>query len=455
MARIKKRLYIRIVQNSIFMATIKFQLLSENENAPIYLRLSIRRGLSPRTKTGLQINPKDWSTSNYPKTTTSTNKKIKSDLQKLETFVIDEVNDANTKGEIINTNWLKFKIDVFFKRITVNKQSDLITDAIQSIINEAPTRQNAKGGLGLSIRRVNSYKALKRVITEYQKEKSYKIKDVDMKFGKGFLNFLLNDKGYQKSTSLKKLADLKTVCTDAEFYGIETNPQYKKIKSAKPNNENILFLSLKELKQIENAPLLNEAHKNARKWLLLGCNIGQRGGDLLQLDETNFITRNTLEVIELKQQKTDKNVTIPVLEKTKEIIQSGLPYKISTQKFNQHIKEVCKIAEINEIIQGSKITVIIEGKGNKEKRKISGLYPKWELMSSHVCRRSFASNLYGTSPTPLIMSITAHSSEKMLLNYIGKDSLDFAQQIADFYTLQALKNKKEPQLKVIKNVSNQ
>ena len=49
------------------------------------------------------------------------------------------------------------------------------------------------------------------------------------------------------------------------------------------------------------------------------------------------------------------------------------------------------------------------------------------------------------------MSISAHSSEKMLLNYIGKDSLDFAQQIADFYTLQALQEKKEPQLKVIKN----
>jgi hypothetical protein len=41
----------------------------------------------------------------------------------------------------------------------------------------------------------------------------------------------------------------------------------------------------------------------------------------------------------------------------------------------------------------------------------------------------------------------------MLLNYIGKDSLDFAQQIADFYTLQALKDKKEPQLNVIKNIS--
>ena len=52
------------------------------------------------------------------------------------------------------------------------------------------------------------------------------------------------------------------------------------------------------------------------------------------------------------------------------------------------------------------------------------------------------------------MSITAHSTEKMLLNYIGKDSLDYAQQIADFYTLQALKKKKEPQLTVVKKASD-
>jgi integrase len=448
-------LYFRIVQNSILMATVKFQLLSENENAPIYLRLSVKRGLSPRAKTGLHINPKDWGTKSFPKTNIDINKKLKSALQKLETYILDEVNNANTKGEIINTAWVKYKIDLFFNRITENKQSDLLIDAIQSIIDEAPTRKNAKGNLGLSQSRINSYTSLKNIITEYQKQNNFKVKDVDIKFAKDFLKYLLNSKKYQKSTALKKLADLKTICNDAEFYGIETNPQFKKIQSSKPNNENILYLNPKELQVIEEAVLLSDALKNARKWLLLGVNIGQRGGDLLQLNETNFINRNGLEVIELTQQKTGKNVTIPVLEKTKEIIENGLPYKISTQKFNKYIKEICLLAGINEMIKGSKITVTEKGKGNKEKRKISGIYPKWQLMASHVCRRSFASNLYGTLPTPLIMSITAHSSEKMLLNYIGKDSLDFAQQIADFYTLQALKNKKEPQLNVIKNVSNQ
>jgi integrase len=438
------------------MATVKYQLLSESENAPIYLRLSVRRGLTPRTKIGLHISPKNWSTiSNFPKTTSATNKKLKSDLQKLETYILDGVNNANTKGETINTAWLKHNIDLFFERITETTQSDLLTDAIQSIIDEAPTRKNGKGGIGLSKSRINAYNSLKDILTDYQKQNSYKVKDVNVKFAKDFLKYLLNTKKYQKSYALKKIADLKTVCNDASFYGIETSTQLKKIDSTKTKNENILYLNPKELQAIEEVVLLNDALKNARKWLLLGCNLGQRGGDLLQLDETNYKKINSLEVIQLKQQKTDKNVTIPVLEKTKEIIKSGLPYKISIQIFNKYIKEICKLAEINEPIKDSKITVIEKGKGNKEKRKVSGIYPKWELMASHVCRRSFCTNLYGILPTPLIMSISAHSSEKMLLNYIGKDSLDFAQQIADFYTLQALKNKKEPQLQVIKNASNQ
>ena len=437
------------------MATVKYQLLSISENAPIYLRLSVSRKLSPRAKIGLHINPKDWSTTNFPKTNNATNKKLKSKLQKLETYILDEVNGANSKGELTNTAWLKHKIDVFFERVTENENSDLLTDAIQRIIDEAPTRKNGKKGVGLSKTRVNSYASLKTIITEYQKHNSYKVKDVNVKFAKDFLKYLLNTKKYKESYALKKISDLKTVCTDAGFYGIETSVQLKKITAPKPKNENILYLNPKELQAIEDAELFSDALKNARKWLMLGVNIGQRGGDILQLTESNFVTRNGLDVIELKQQKTSKNITIPVLEKTKEIIENGMPYKISTQKFNEHIKQICEKAKINEPIKDSKIVVTEKGKGNTQKRKIEGTYPKWQLMASHTCRRSFASNLYGTLPTPLIMSITGHTTEKSLLNYIGKDSLDYAQQIADFYTLQALKEKKEPQLTVIKNVSNQ
>ncbi|MGC1631507.1 MAG: integrase, partial [Gelidibacter sp.] len=61
------------------MATIKYQLQSKKENAPIYLRLSINRNLVLRRKTGLFINFNDWSeTTSLPKQTSASNKNISS-----------------------------------------------------------------------------------------------------------------------------------------------------------------------------------------------------------------------------------------------------------------------------------------------------------------------------------------------------------------------------------------
>lgn len=437
------------------MATIKFLLQSNSDNAPIYLRLSVNRNTVIKRKTGLFINPKNWSSEKaLPKQTTNTNKNLSTELLDLSNDIIKKLNDANSRGIAINGNWLQDAIDLHFNRITENKQSDLLTDAIQDIIDNAEVRKNAKKELGLSKSRINAYNSLKNKIVEYQGNKQFKVKEVNVRFAKDFLKYLLKTKGYQKSTALKLIADLKTVCYDADINGIEVNAQLKKIESTKPSNDNIIFLNPSELEKIENKHLVSDALQNARKWLLLGCNIGQRVSDLLKIDESNFITLNGLEVIQITQQKTGKKVTIPVLETTKEILETGLPYKISSQKFNKHIKEVCKLADIDEMVKGKKLKVLEKGKGNKLKRKIEGVYPKHELVGSHVCRRSFATNLYGILPTALIMQITAHSTEKMLLNYIGKDSLDYAQQIADFYTLQAQKEKKESNLQVVKNVIN-
>jgi integrase len=437
------------------MATLKLLLQSKSENAPIYLRLSNgRKNPILYRKTGLSINYTDWSaTTGLPKQTTPNNKKLSTRLQKLNIFVGEKLNDVDLENETVNGDWLKFQIDLFFERITENKKSELITDAIQDIIDNAETRKNAKGGLGISKSRVNSYTSLKNIITEYQGTKKYKVKEVNVNFAKDFLKYLINVKKYQVSYATKKIADLKTVCFDAEVNGIPVHFQLKKIDSTKPTNENIIYLSNAELTNIENTELPTDALKNVRKWLLLGCNIGQRGGDLLSINESNFVNRNGLQVIELRQQKTNKNVTIPVLETTKQILNTGLPYKISIQKFNEHVKRVCELAEINDIIKGGVIEVTKEGEGNKHKRKINGNYPKWQLIGSHVCRRSFASNLYGILPTPLIMQITAHSTEKMLLNYIGKQGLDYAQQIADFYTRQAQKEKKETNLTIVKKAN--
>ena len=41
-------------------------------------------------------------------------------------------------------------------------------------------------------------------------------------------------------------------------------------------------------------------------------------------------------------------------------------------------------------------------------------------ISTHIGRRSFASNFYGNIPTPTIIKVTGHSKEETFLKYINK-----------------------------------
>ncbi|MCP4179439.1 MAG: integrase, partial [bacterium] len=99
------------------MATIKYLLQSKSESAPIYLRLSISRNKNLKRKTGLHINPKDWSkATGLPKQNNSDNKNLTTDLKDLSLFILKSLNDANIKGIEITGEWLLHNIEVYYKR---------------------------------------------------------------------------------------------------------------------------------------------------------------------------------------------------------------------------------------------------------------------------------------------------------------------------------------------------
>jgi integrase len=81
---------------------------------------------------------------------------------------------------------------------------------------------------------------------------------------------------------------------------------------------------------------------------------------------------------------------------------------------------ICKIAGISEVVRGFK-----NNPKTRRKEVVEG--PKYEFVTSHIMRRSFASNYYGKIETPLLMNITGHTKESTFLTYIGthqnKDAL--------------------------------
>ena len=432
------------------MATLKFLLQSKSETSNIYVRYSVNRKTILYRKTGFIINAKDWSeANNQPIQKDEITKALKVKLDKLAIAINEKYNNANANGIEITGDWLQNQIDIFNCKTAIVKL-DLLTNYIQKYIDEAPYKTNQKGEFGLSISRVKNIKLFLNTILKYEndafKGKSIVIKNINIQFAEKFKMYLFN-KGYSINYVGKNISNLLTICNDANRNDIEISTQTKNIKSLSERKapEDVIFLNEDEQELIKNVPLLREALINARKWLLLGCLIGQRGGDLLSITANNFKDINGIKIIELKQQKTGKLVAIPLLPEAIEIIESGLPYKISLTHFNEHIKDVCKIAGINTPTKGRKKTT-------KNNPTIKGIYPKYEVVSSHICRRSFATNFYGRIPTPVLMNITAHGTEKMYLQYIGKTTYDNAFQMLEYFSKLTPKQRVEPKLEVIKNI---
>lgn len=92
---------------------------------------------------------------------------------------------------------------------------------------------------------------------------------------------------------------------------------------------------------------------------------------------------------------------------------------MNDQIFNQRIKTICKQLGMTEKVKGWKMKKV-KIKGKEVMRYVEGLYPTYELVSAHSCRRSFATNFYGVIETPTIMAATGHTSERTFLKYIHK-----------------------------------
>ena len=204
-----------------------------------------------------------------------------------------------------------------------------------------------------------------------------------------------------------------------------------------------IYLKDEEINTIFNHDFKGvERLENTRDLFIIGLRTGLRISDFLRLKDANI--KNGY--IEIKKQKTGQTVTIPLHKQVKAILErrNGFPRAISDQKFNEHVKELCRVAKFTALTPGSKI--------NKDtKRKEEGIFQKWELVSSHICRRSFATNLYGHLDNLTIMGITGHQTETQFLKYVKITNTEKAEKLKDYWNKQNEEQEiEEKKMKVVK-----
>lgn len=380
------------------------------------------------------INPEYWSDkTNLPKPNDVDLKKLKNNLSGLSTAIEKYLNIAVSKGEEITGDWLQDQIDSINGK---KKPTDIdrLVNYCQYYVDSLPYKEYPSGKKGVVPGTIQKYKTLKSKIIAFEKSqgKKFYIKDVGLKLRNDLVKYFSEVDKLNGNTTGRYIKFLKTICLDAKKNGIEVNPQLDHIRGFTEKAAKV-FLSFDELETIENKTFARPSLENAKDWLIIGCYTGQRVSDLLQLTALNIKSVKDIrngkdrEFIELVQRKTGKQVSIPVHPKVKEILNKRnweFPRSISDQKFNLHIKDVCEDAGILELVEGGKVD-------KKTSRKVRGNYPKHELITSHICRRSFATNFYGLIPTSQLIAVTAHSTERQFLEYIGKTDTDYAMMLAD------------------------
>lgn len=421
------------------MPDLKFYVRKNTFPAPIYARfMAFEYDIWGETK--LLIDPRFWNskthrlrnTKEYPDAFEINNK-----LDKLKPFVFDEYTKAITIGASIDKMWLNKSIMRAFNRPVHEIENIRDTTAIYFshfaewwTKNEMPTYRNPKSRKLISAKRQKTYLNFVKLIKRFEKEKKYKIHLAKMspKFSDKLMTYFDAEMNYGSATVGKFIAKYNFLCERA----IENNrtlPRNYKCIYVPTKQKDVLepYLSLDEIEKIyrfdlEHDPKLDHVRDN----FIIGLCTGLRVSDFLGSLNVENINNG---FIEIKTQKTKTPVAIPVHWMVQEILNkrfNNFPEKISDQKFNRHIKTICKDVGINEEIEGYLYDT-------QTKRNKLGRYPKWMLVSSHICRRSFATNLYGEVPNNVIQQIGGWSTEVMMLKYMKKTNHESAKQLEEYW----------------------
>jgi len=419
------------------MATVNFLYRSTKDKANLHLRLLYRfndKDFVFGANTKFEV-PKDYWSKDHKKNSrdiTVSNKQteVNTELNKIENHIINAFNSVNP--DEINKEWLQTQIDYYYN--PPQQAEKLPTELNKYLLHYIDVKRTE-----VTESTIKKCNVIKQLLIRYQNhyKKTLLIIDIDTNFKTHFEKYCLSN-GYAPNTIARTIRFIKTICKHAKSNGLETSYQLDNIK-VKYHKIDSIYLTEIELKKIESTINLVEHLDNAKDWLLISCFTGQRVSDFMRFEKSMIRYEKNKEgilkpLIEFTQKKTGKEMTVPLSQKVMDILNKRngeFPRAISDQKYNDYIKDVCREAKITQKVNGSIITETVPKSGIY--RKQSGVFEKCELVTSHIGRRSFASNNYGTIPTSFLIYVTGHSTEAMFLNYIGKNNKDIAMELTKYF----------------------
>lgn len=301
---------------------------------------------------------------------------------------------------------------------------------VAEFIKNATSRINARNGKQLTFYTIRNYKTANMYLNGFLKQKRSKtaLSDVDLAFYDKFVQYLINVRGLRINSVGQIIRVLKLFLSSAAEIGIDVNPAFKTKRFKAPTElTDKVYLSEQELNEIYQLDLSSIPRlENVRDLFLVGAWTGLRFQDFSTLKPENFVDDS----IRINTNKTGKFVEIPLHPVVRSIFNKHngkLPRSVQNQQMNRNLRELCSMLKCLQSVH--MITSIKAGERKTESFK------KYELISTHTARRSFATNLYKAEcPVRSIMAITGHKTETSFRAYIRLNESEHADIVRSYMT---------------------
>ncbi|MFI3294204.1 MAG: tyrosine-type recombinase/integrase [Rikenellaceae bacterium] len=406
------------------------------ENVPIRMRV-VFSGKRIDFTTGYRIDVAKWDDKKQRVKNGTTNKlkqsaaEINADLSKYENDIQEIFKRFEVAEAMPTTEQVREAFTVKTKPAKANEMKKEETpDApdFWKIIDEFTKEQGTMSDWTHST--YEKFAAVKNHLQTFNKDLTFEYFD---EFGlNNYVIFLRDVKQMRNSTIGKQLGFLKWLLRWGVKKGYTKNRAYELFKpKLKTADKKVIFLTWEEVMHIREfeIPSTKQYLERVRDTFLFQCYTGLRYSDLFNLRRSNikenhieFTTIKTTDSLRIELNKYSREV----LEKYKDVAFEGdkaLPV-ITNQKNNDYIKELAKLAGIDEPIHE------VHYMGNE---RIETVTPKYALLGTHTGRRSFICHALSIGiPVDVVMKWTGHSDYKAMKPYIDIADKIKASQMSKF-----------------------
>ncbi|WP_457609926.1 tyrosine-type recombinase/integrase [Lutibacter sp.] len=378
--------------------------------------------------TGETINPKDWDFQNrQPDNLTGRSKDaeiqrtLKKQIDRYSNFFTEIVNRYKNSNQEIDIEIVRTEFDRHFKK--VKSLSNKFFDVYDLFINE---KKNDKSDNANSQSTIKRYEYNKTILEDFKNHTHFNLNfnKLNQEFYNSFLNYCIIEKKHSANTLRRNVGLLKTFLNWALVNNYTYKSDFKNFKSPKSQQTDEIALTFKQVKEIYEADLSEKPKlERVRDLFVFGCSTGMR------ISNYSKVTKNDVEdgYIKVNDKKNiEKQLKIPLNDFSIEILKKYnyvLP-KISTQKFNDYIKDVFEELEFKSNVKktsrvGNEIIEVVQ--------------PYYKRISSNTARRSFITIMKNKKiPDKIIMEFTGHKSLEVFNKYYKpneEDKKDFMKNV--------------------------